>query len=414
MRPPLTTPRPLLVALASMLSLALASGACSKPSTEASGDDVREPAEAEPAAEVETTRPTETTAPAEPIQDVFPGTEWERWTPQAAGLDPGVLDEVAASAEQGRSDCLVVTRDGRLVAEWYWNGTTPQTSREIFSASKSFTSVLVGIASDDGDLSVDQPASTWIPQWVGTPSEDVTVEALLNNTSGRYHDLATDYGKMAVQAVDKTGFAIGLSQQSEPGTTWAYNNSAIQTLEEVVTQATGTDMAEFGTERLFEPLGMADSSWNRDRAGNPLAFIGVQSTCRDLARFGLMALNQGEWDGEQVVSADWMQRSTGESSQELNAAYGWLWWLNRVGPVLSPETASGGAVTPADSQMVAGAPEDMFFALGLGGQIVAVDPGSRTVVTRLGPSIYPPGTDKFTTDDAARVVTEAVMGDATG
>ncbi|MCB9388007.1 MAG: serine hydrolase [Microthrixaceae bacterium] len=156
---------------------------------------------------------------------------------------------------------------------------------------------------------------------------------------------------------------------------------------------------------------MDDSGWARDAAGNPMAFIGVRSTCRDMARFGLMALNHGDWDGQQVVSAEWMEQSTGESSQDLNAAYGWLWWLNRKGPVLGPETASGGAVTPADSQLVAGAPEDMFFALGLGGQIIAIDPTTRTVVTRLGPSTYPPDTVKFTTDDAARVTTEAIIED---
>ena len=326
-------------------------------------------------------------------------------------MDPAVLAEVAAAAEAGGSNCLVVTRDGRLVDEWYWNDTGPDSTQEVFSASKSFTDVLVGIAADDGDLSVTDKASKWIPEWSDTPSDEVTVEHLLNNTSGRYHDLATDYGQMAVQAPDKTAFAIGLDQEAEPGTTWVYNNSAIQTLEAVLSGATGEDMADFAQDRLFTPLGMDDSGWARDAAGNPMAFIGVRSTCRDMARFGLMALNHGDWDGQQVVSAEWMEQSTGESSQDLNAAYGWLWWLNRKGPVLGPETASGGAVTPADSQLVAGAPEDMFFALGLGGQIIAIDPTTRTVVTRLGPSTYPPDTVKFTTDDAARVTTEAIIED---
>lgn len=345
--------------------------------------------------------------------DAFPGGQWARWTPDEAGLDQEVLDEVAAAAELGDSDCLVVTRDGRLVAEWYWNGAGPETAQEVFSATKSLTSVLVGIAADDGELEVDQPASTWIPEWSGTDSESVTVEQLLSNTSGRYHDIATDYGRMAAQAEDKTALAVGLGQEAEPGSTWVYNNSAIQTLEEVVSGATGTDMADFGTERLLEPLGMADSSWERDRAGNPMAFMGVRSTCRDMARFGLMALNGGSWDGEQIVSAGWMEDST-SSSQELNDAYGWLWWLNRPGTVLGPESASGGAVQPSDSQLVPGAPEDMFFALGLGGQIVAVDPGTRTVVTRLGPSVYAPSTAKFTTDDAARVAVESAVGTPPG
>lgn len=343
------------------------------------------------------------------IPGTFPGDEWETIDPAEAGLDPSVLDEVATAAEAGGSNCLVVTRDGRLVDEWYWNDTGPESSQEIFSATKSFTDVVVGIAADDGDLSVEDRAGRWIPEWEGTASEAVTVEHLLNNTSGRYHDFATDYGEMAAQAVDKTAFAIDLDQESEPGATWIYNNSAIQTLEAVVSGATGEDMADFAKQRLLEPLGMAHSDWARDRAGNAMAFMGVQSTCRDMARFGLMALNEGNWDGDQIVSADWMDRSTGDSSQELNAAYGWLWWLNREGPVLGAESASGGAATPSASQMVPGAPDDMFFALGMGGQVIAIDPGTRTVVTRLGPSTYPPETVKFTTADAARVATEAVL-----
>lgn len=329
-------------------------------------------------------------------------------------MAPSALEGIAARAEAGRSNCLVVTRDGRLVDEWYWNGTDAHTAQEVFSATKSFTSVLAGIASDDGDLDVDQRASEWITEWVGTPSEDVTVEQLLDNTSGRYQSFESDYIEMAARAADKTAYAIGLDQQSEPGSTWVYNNAAIQTLEEVIGKATGRDVADYAQQRLFDPLGMADSSWARDRAGNPMTFMGVRSTCRDMARFGLLALDRGSWDGEQVVSEDWMQRSTGEPSQELNSAYGWLWWLNRPGTVLGAETASGDAGSGEGEQLVAGAPEDMFFALGLGGQVIAVDPGTRTVVTRLGPPTYPPGTARFTTADAARVATDAVTGPIPG
>lgn len=352
------------------------------------------------------------TPAASPPEGEFPGTEWRTVTAADAGMDQAVLDDVAAQAELGDSNCLVVTRDGRLVGEWYWNGTGPQSTQEVFSASKSFTSVLAGIASDDGDLQVSDSASEWIPEWTGTPSEAVTVEHLLNNTSGRFQDFDTDYVQMAALADDKTAFAIGLDQQSDPGTTWVYNNAAIQTLEAVIGGATGEDVADFAQQRLFDPLGMTDSGWARDRAGNPMTFMGVQSTCRDMARFGLLALNKGNWDGEQIVSEDWMDRSTGESSQDLNSAYGWLWWLNRPGTVLGAETAGGGdgGDSPTESQLVTGAPEDMFFAQGLGGQVIAIDPGTRTVVARLGPSTYPPGTDRFTTEDVARVATEAVTG----
>lgn len=396
------TRRILISAVLAALAALASSGACSSSgSTDRAAEGSKDP-EA-------TATSTTLDSPDEP-EGVFPGDEWETITAADAGMDQAVLDDVAAQAELGDSNCLVVTRDGRLVDEWYWNDTGPQSTQEVFSASKSFTSVLVGIASDDGDLKVQDSASKWIPEWAGTPSEAVTVEHLLNNTSGRFQDFDTDYIQMAAQAPDKTAFSIGLDQQSDPGTTWVYNNAAIQTLEAVLNSATGQDVAEFAQQRLFDPLVMADSGWARDQAGNPMTFMGVQSTCRDMARFGLLALNRGNWDGDQVVSQDWMDRSTGDSSQDINSAYGWLWWLNRPGTVLGDDTASGNADSPDESQLVGGAPEDMYFAQGLGGQVIAIDPGTRTVVVRLGPSTYPPGTDKFTSEDASRVATEAVTG----
>ncbi len=342
----------------------------------------------------------------------FPGQEWETIDAAAAGMDRDALDAIAAEAEAGLSNCLVVTRGGKLVDEWYWQDTGPDSAQEVYSASKSYTSVLIGMAVDEGALSVDDKASEWIPEWKGTPSEDITVEQLLNNTSGRFQDFQTDYVEMAARAADKTEFSIGLDQQHDPGTVWVYNNAAIQTLEQVFSAATDQDVADFAAEQLFDPLGMQDSAINRDQAGNPLTFMGVQSTCRDMARFGLMALRQGNWDGQQIVSEDWMARSTGSSSQELNDAYGWLWWLNRPGTLVNPAAATGGGGT--EEQLVPGAPADMFFASGLGGQVIAIDPATETVVVRLGPATYPAGTEKFERDDISRVATEAVVADMAG
>src|SRR5690606_22418798 len=103
----------------------------------------------------------------------------------AMGLDAEVLEEIAADAEAAGSNCLVVTRHGRIVDERYWNGTDPATTQEVFSATKSITSTLVGIAQDRGLLSIQDPASVYIPQWADGPSKGVTVENLLSNDSGR-------------------------------------------------------------------------------------------------------------------------------------------------------------------------------------------------------------------------------------
>ena len=345
---------------------------------------------------------------------VFPGGEWERATDAAElGFDQVALDAIAADAEQAGSNCLLVTRHGEVAGEWYWNGTDATSSQEVFSVTKSLTSTLVGIAQARGDLDIDDKASEYIDAWVGTESEDVTVRNLISNDSGREQTPEIDYGLLPGQA-DLDAFATGLGQDAPPGTTWVYNNSAIQTLDVVLREATGEDAHAFAEETLFEPIGMDDSEISTDEAGNTRMFMGLQSTCEDLARFGYLFLRDGHWDGTEVVPEDWVEAAVGQASQELNSSYGYLWWLNRVGTAqgAGQATGSGAAGEGAEgdaTQMVPGAPEDMFFALGLGNQIVAVDPTSETVVVRLGGARAPAGSTPFGTAAAARVVTEALV-----
>jgi CubicO group peptidase (beta-lactamase class C family) len=333
-----------------------------------------------------------------------PGTSWEKVSPASLGFDPAALDRIAAQAKKGKSNCLVVVRDGKLAGEWYFRGTGPNTTQNVFSVTKSFTSTLVGIASDDGDLSVGDKASTWIPAWKRTPSDAVTIRDLLSMDSGRQWSFLTDYVQL-LAAADRTAFAIGLKQSHPPGTTWTYNNAAVQTLEQVLDRATGRDVAAFAAKRLFAPLGMAHTRMTTDRAGNAQTFEGILSTCRDLARFGVLVLNQGRWGPKQIVSSGWVEQATGRSSTPLNAAYGYLWWLNRVGRLAF---GSAGNQTTGRGQLVPGAPADMVWALGLGNQVIQIDPGSRTVVVRLGTAEAIPRPPTFGPAQASKVVTAAV------
>jgi CubicO group peptidase (beta-lactamase class C family) len=349
--------------------------------------------------------------PLEPLQPAYPGVSWQREDPVEAGFEPAELERIAADAAAAGSNCLVVTRDGRLVGEWYWNGTAADTAQEVFSTTKSVTSTLVGIAEGDGRLDLDRPASAYIDEWAGTASEEVTVEDLLSNDSGRHWDPTTDYRDL-IFARDRTAFAVGLAQDSSPGDVWVYNNSAIQTLDAVLERATGTDPATYARERLLTPIGTQHSELTHDRAGNTNMYFGMRSTCEDLARFGHLFLSNGMWDGRQVVPENWVEAATGRPSQQLNAAYGYLWWLNRRGPVLDASAAGTGqrgnevqGGDAPDGRLVESAPEDMYWAIGLGGQIVQVDPGSDTVVVRLGPGR---GNSDYGPADTAKVVTDAL------
>ena len=348
---------------------------------------------------------TSTTVDAATTQETVP--------PASVGLDAAALDRIATTAQQGKSNCLLVARDGKVAGEWYFNGTGPDTTQDIYSATKSITSVLVGIAQDDGDLSLDDRASKWITEWKGTPAEAVTVRDLLSNDSGRQWSPAIDYAGL-LRAPDRTAYAVGLQQTSAPGTVWVYNNSAIQTLERVLAAATGQDVADFAQQRLFGPLGMTSTKMTTDKAGNAQMFEGVRSTCADLARFGQMMLDGGKSQGKQIVSSAWVAAATGRPSTELNSGYGYLWWLNREGaytnPLVATNLAAASDPTTARGRIVPGAPQDMYWALGLGNQLVQVDPGTRTVVVRLGTAEPRPKPPTFGPAEASKVVTEAVTG----
>jgi CubicO group peptidase (beta-lactamase class C family) len=333
-----------------------------------------------------------------PLVDTsFPGAEFETGSPEDHGLDPAALRALDAYAEAHGSNCVSVVHDGVLVHDRYWNGTDVETNQEIFSATKSITSFLVGIAQDRGLLDLDDPAADYIPEWAGTPAEAVTVRDLLSNDSGRHYDFQTDYLEMAAGAEDKSAFAIALAQDDPPGSVWVYNNSAIQTLEQVLEVATGEDVADFAEANLFAPIGMT-TTINHDPAGNTLAFMGGQASCQDLARFGLLALNLGNWDGEQVVSAAYVQEALAPS-QDLNSVYGFLWWLNSDGPRVAGLDGSGARIVDDGSLAWPDAPPDTVAAQGLGGQLSIVVPSEGLVITRLGPS-----DEDAATNDLVRLV----------
>ncbi len=237
----------------------------------------------------------------------------------------------------------------------------------------------MGIAADEGKLALDDKASKYIPEWRATTARDVTIRDLLSNTSGRHWDYDTDYSQMVRRAADKTAFSIGLSQDAKPGTRWDYNNSAVQTLEAVLQKATGEDVAAYAKKRLLDPIGMRDTTWAHDNAGNTTTYSGIDSSCLDLARIGYLMMRSGAWKGKQLVSDSFVAEATNESSCKLNAAYGLLWWVNKPGHVVTiePRRRLPGDQPPYEGQLAPEAPEDTFWALGYGNEYVDGDPVRR-------------------------------------
>jgi CubicO group peptidase (beta-lactamase class C family) len=313
-------------------------------------------------------------------EPVYPDPDWDHEPPEDHGLDPVALAEFAMFVGDNNSDCLVVVHAGVIVGEWTWNGFAPETdAANVYSVTKSITSALVGIAQAQGLLPIEDPAASYIDEWVGSESEAVVLRNLISNDSGRQWDFLGDYVQMALEP-DQTAFAIARGQQHPPGTWWEYNNAAIQTLERALEVATMGDVGDYAAAHLFEPIGMT-AAYGRDGAGNPLTYQGVTASCRDLARFGYLYLRGGRWaGGVQVVPEAWVVDST-TTSTPLNVAYGYMWWLNHAGHYVLP---SSPLRQEADGQLVAGAPAELFAAVGAFGQLVIVDPTREYVVVRLG------------------------------
>lgn len=389
--------------LSGLLCAALVLAACSGGGSGAgdvSGAESSRPSSPGPSS----TGPPSTQAPTTVDGIRYPGTQWPTATPAQEGLDPAGLDAAARTAKAHDSTCFLVARHGRVVGEWYWGDGAAEKPREVFSVTKSITSTLVGIAQADGDLALDDPAADWIPEWRGGDSAGVTVRNLVSNDSGRFWSFASDYSVMTREP-DRTAYAVGLDQQDPPGSTWVYNNAAIQTLDEVLSTATGERTSDFADQRLFSPLGMAHTTMTPTGDDGTNTYFGMQTTCGDLARVGHLFLHQGRWRGEQVVPQAWVAQAVGRSSQQLNQGYGYLWWLNRRGRLLSSVQATTPRGEPEQAtvgQLAPGAPQDMYAALGLGGQVLMVDPGSETVVVRIGELGGSGGSYSLT--DAAKVL----------
>jgi CubicO group peptidase (beta-lactamase class C family) len=361
--------------------------------------------------------PTATGAPvdqdgtrSEPAPRTVEG--WPVASPSSLGLRARAIRRGAAEARRLDSTCFAVVRNGRLAGEWSWRLPRDE-PREVFSITKSVTSTLVGIAARDGDLRLDDRVSRYVPQWRGTASESVTVRNLLSNDSGRFWSLETDYTGL-LSARSRTRYAVSLPQQYAPGSAWAYNNAAIQVLEPVLERVTGMPVERFARKWLFKPLGMTRTSFVTDRADDAAVFYGLRTTCLDIARLGRLHLNGGKVGGKvggaRLLDRSWVRRAVGRSSTVHNAAYGYLWWLNRPGALrgaTDPVDAQGQPLRPVSGQLAPSAPEEVFAALGFGGQVLLVDPTTRTMVVRLGLPAQP-GEEAYGFTNAARVLTRAV------
>jgi CubicO group peptidase (beta-lactamase class C family) len=265
-----------------------------------------------------------------------PASATPRLLPQGAALD---LD-VDAFMQAERTAGLLVLQDGKVRFERYGLGMTPSDHWDSFSVTKSLTSTLVGAAIRDGFISgLDAQLTDYLPEMAGSGYDGVTVRQLLTMTSGvdwneDYADSASDVVRLFLTPADPgldatVSYMRRLGRAAEPGTRWHYNTGETNLVGVLVARATGRPLAQYLSEKIWGPAGMADETfWMLDEQGREAGGCCLSATLRDWGRVGLMALEKGRTPSGPIVNADWFDQAT-RTQADIGApgrGYGFQWW----------------------------------------------------------------------------------------
>jgi len=268
-----------------------------------------------------------------------PPAEWPVSTPNAAGLDATVLDgELAQLLGSNKTGAAVLVVGGRLVWERYWDGFSPHSRFDTYSAGKAYAATAIGLLMDDGRLNVDDPASRYLPEWAGDDRKGITIRHLLTMTSG----LKLDYDRFT-SAPDPTESALHWPLERPPGTAWSYEQATAHAVGLIVQRVTGRQPIVFLRERILDPIGAVETDWLRSRQGDCLGWRSVLTSARELALFGQLYLNRGTWNGRRLLSEGFIAQAT--TNDPLLArvptapgqddfrrrGYGWLMFVNTDG-----------------------------------------------------------------------------------
>ena len=290
------------------------------------------------------------------------GNEWETKTIASLGWNQNAVQPLMEFLIQKNTKSFMILVDGKIVMEEYFDGHTSSTQWEWNSAGKTLVATTIGIAQQEGFLNKNNKASDYLGAgWTNMPIEKenlITVKHLLSMTSG-----IDDTKQLTIKS--------NLTYVADAGTRWAYGN-VFQKLTDITANAANKNFETYFNEKLKNKIGM-DGHWNFG-----LIFTIYHSTARSMARFGLLALNKGKWESEQIVEANFFAESC-SSSQNLNPSYGYLWWLNGKIKYMLP-----GDQAIFTGPLIPNAPNDMFAAMGAKDQRIYVVPSRNMVVVRMG------------------------------
>lgn len=240
----------------------------------------------------------------------------------SGSIDEEALAELRVAAERANSDAVFIMRDGEPIADWTF-GEEPRPI-ELMSVLKSVVSLGVGYLLMEGQIdSLDQPVYAFYPEWHQGRKRDITLRHLLNHTSGLQNVPNTTVE--IYPAPDAVRLALAAELSEDPGSTFRYNNKAVNLLSGIIEEASGRPMDRFFEETFFAPMGIGAFRWHYDPSGRPYAMAGLSLQARDLAKFGQLVLDGGMWEGERLVSEAYVEEMLAQSHPRV-PSHGLLWW----------------------------------------------------------------------------------------
>jgi CubicO group peptidase (beta-lactamase class C family) len=329
-----------------------------------------------------------TSSPNVPAPDYWPTNGWRTAAPETHGFDSAITAHGLRAIRQDgtRVHSLMVVSEGELILDAYFYPYDGSTLHDQASVTKSVMTTLIGIAADQGKLDLDAPMLSFFPGRaianLDTRKERITVRHLLSNTAGmeciHHPDEPTNRAMHA--SPDWIQFTLDLPMVAEPGTTFAYCSPGMHLLSAILQEATGMTTLEFARANLFGPLGIQDVQWPPDPQGITNGHGELYLYPRDAAKLGFLWLHGGEWDGQQIVSHEWVRAASQSqiaTGADYSEDYGYGMWVAR--PDEEPH---------------------YFAADGRGGQRVVIVPSMNLIIVTTGGG--------FAFDNAVKYLVEAL------
>ncbi len=295
------------------------------------------------------------------------GNTWDTLSPASLGWCDQYLDTLDNYLQLNNTKAFLLLKDGKMVHEQYFGTFTRDSIWYWASAGKTLTSFAVGMAQQEGFLNITDTTSDYIGTgWTNcTPQQEekITIRHQLTMTSGLDDGVADNHCTLDTCMV----------YLADAGTRWAYHNAPYTMLDTVLEAATGINLNSFLTTRIKSPTGM-DGIFLKVDYDNVYF-----SRPRSMARFGLMMLNHGNWNGTQIMTDTTYFHNMINTSQQLNKSYGYLWWLNGKPSFMVPgfQFVIPGSLNP-------NGPSDLIMALGKNGQMLNIVPSQQLIYVRMG------------------------------